>query len=215
MNDVFSAADRAAFYRVIERRRDVRAFKTDPIPEDVLRRILTAAHHGPSVGFMQPWDFIVVRDRAARARIKDAFLRENQKAAQHYTGERGTLYASLKLEGIDEAPINLCVTCDRTRGGPHVLGRNTILDADLYSTCCAIQNLWLAARVEGVGVGWVSILTEDDLRAVLGIPPHVLPVAYLCLGYAREFLDEPELQQRGWARRLTVDRVIHQDHWSS
>jgi len=215
MDDAFSPAERTVVYRVVERRRDIRAFKADPIPDDVLRRILTAAHHAPSVGFMQPWDFIVIRDRETRARIKESFLRENQKAARNYSGTRATLYASLKLEGIDEAPINLCITCDRARGGPHVLGRNTILDTDLYSTCCAIQNLWLAARVEGIGVGWVSILAENDLRAVLGIPLHVLPVAYLCVGYAKEFLDEPELQQRGWADRLPLENVIHQERWRS
>ncbi len=213
MSQAFSPPERNVLYRVIERRRDVRAFKPEPIPDDVLQRILTAAHQAPSVGLMQPWDFIVIRDPVTRARIKQAFLRENQRATGNYADGRASLYMSLKLEGIEEAPINLCITCDRTRGGAHVLERNTILDTDLYSTCCAIHNLWLAARVEGVGVGWVSILTEADLRAALGIPPHVLPVAYLCLGYPREFLDEPELQQRGWARRLPLESVTHQERW--
>src|SRR5262245_6077246 len=213
MSQAFSPPERNVLYRVIERRRDVRAFKPEPIPADVLQRILTAAHQAPSVGLMQPWDFIVIRDPVTRARIKQAFLRENHRATRNYADGRASLYMSLKLEGIEEAPINLCITCDRTRGGAHVLGRNTILDTDLYSTCCAIHNLWLAARVEGVGVGWVSILTEADLRAALGIPSHVLPVAYLCLGYPREFLDEPELQQRGWARRLPLESVTHQERW--
>ena len=213
MRDDFSDADREALYRVIDSRRDVRAFRRDPVPDDVLTRILEAAHHAPSVGFMQPWNFIVVRDPATRARIKRVFLRENERAAANYAGDRADLYRSLKLEGLEDAPINLCVTCDRTRGGPHVLGRNTIVDTDLYSTCCAVQNLWLAARAEGVGVGWVSILDNDALRAVLGIPAHVVPVAYLCVGYPREFFDSPELERRGWASRLPLEDVVYHERW--
>jgi 5,6-dimethylbenzimidazole synthase len=215
MSDEFSPAERASFYRIVESRRDVRAFRPDAVPDDVLHRILTAAHHGPSVGFMQPWNFIIIRDPAIRRSIKTVFLRENERAATKYRGDRVALYRSLKLEGIEEAPLNVCVTCDRTRSGPDVLGRNTIIDTDLYSTCCAIQNLWLAARAEGIGVGWVSVLTNDDLRRILGIPDHVVPVAYLCLGYAREFLEEPELQQRGWAARLSLDELLFSERWGS
>src|SRR5262249_27121276 len=189
----FSPEEREAFYRLIEARRDVRAFRSDPIDDETLQRILLAAHHAPSVGLMQPWNFIVIRDGKVKAQVKKLFERENERAAARYTGDRAALYRSLKLEGIEEAPINLCVTCDRSRGGPHVLGRNTIVDTDLYSTCGAVQNLWLAARVEGVGVGWVSILDNDELRGILEIPEDIVPVAYLCVGYAKEFLDEPEL----------------------
>ena len=153
VEDEFSSGDREVLYRVIERRRDVRAFRPDPIPSETLYRLLSAAHHAPSVGLMQPWNFIVIQDAGTKTRIKEIFLRANEEAAAHYSGPREMLYRSLKLEGIEEAPINLCVTADRTRSGPHVLGRNTIVDTDLYSTCCAIENLWLAARVEGIGVG--------------------------------------------------------------
>lgn len=215
MVEVFSTAERAALYRVIESRRDVRAFRTDPIDTETLARILGAAHHAPSVGLMQPWNFIVIRDAATKSRVKALFQVQNEIATANYKGDRAGLYASLKLEGIEEAPINLCVTCDRTRSGPHVLGRNTVVDTDLYSTCCAVQNLWLAARVEGVGIGWVSILDYDDLRPILGIPADVVPVAYLCVGYPREFLDEPELQRRGWAARLPLDQVVYQERWGS
>jgi 5,6-dimethylbenzimidazole synthase len=201
------------FYRVIERRRDVRAFRPDPIPSETLYRILGAAHHAPSVGLMQPWNFIVIQDADTKARVKEIFLEENEKAAAHYSGPRASLYRSLKLEGIQEAPVNLCVTADRTRAGPNVLGRNTILDTDLYSTCCAIENLWLAARVEGIGVGWVSILSHDGLRRVLAIPDHIVVVAYLCLGYAQEFFDEPELQRRRWASRVPLDQLVYRERW--
>ena len=209
----FSDEDREAVYRVIEQRRDVRAFRPDPIPAAVLGRILDAAHHAPSVGFMQPWNFIVVRAPATKARVQAVFARENERAAATFRGERADLYRSLKLEGIMDAPINLCVTCDRTRSGPNVLGRNTIIDTDVYSTCCAIQNLWLAARAEGVGVGWVSILRNEDLHEIFGTPAHVIPVASLCIGYPREFLDEPELQRRGWAERLPLDALLYAERW--
>ena len=215
MVDVFSPAERAALYRVIESRRDVRAFRTDPIATDTLARILGAAHHAPSVGLMQPWNFIVIRDAATKARVKALFEVQNELAVANYAGARADLYRSLKLEGIEEAPINLCVTCDRTRSGPHVLGRNTVTDTDVYSTCCAIQNLWLAARVEGVGVGWVSILDYDDLRPIFGIPETVLPVAYLCVGYPRAFLGEPELQRRGWATQLPMNQIIFEERWGN
>lgn len=215
MVDVFSPAERAVLYRVIESRRDVRVFRTDPIATDTLARILGAAHHAPSVGLMQPWNFIVIRDGATKARVKALSAVQNERAAANYAGDRADLYRSLKLEGIEEAPINLCVTCDRTRSGPHVLGRNTVVDTDLYSTCCAVQNLWLAARVEGVGVGWVSILEYDDLRPILGLPATVVPVAYLCIGYPREFLDEPELQRRGWATRLPLEQIVYQERWGA
>jgi 5,6-dimethylbenzimidazole synthase len=213
MNKDFSDADRETLYRVIGSRRDVRAFRRDPVPDDVLARILQAGHQAPSVGFMQPWNFIVIRDPVTRARVRGIFVRENERAATNYAGDRADLYRALKLEGLEDAPINLCVTCDRTRGGPHVLGRNTIIDTDLYSTCCAVQNLWLAARAEGVGVGWVSILDNAALRGVLGIPEHVVPVAYLCVGYPREFLDTPELERRGWASRLPLEDVVYHERW--
>jgi len=164
---------------------------------------------------MQPWSFVVIRDSATKARVKALSTVQNERAATNYAGDRAHLYRSLKLEGIVEAPINLCVTCDRTRSGPHVLGRNTVIDTDLYSTCCAVQNLWLAARVEGIGVGWVSILDYDDLRPILGIPATVVPVAYLCIGYPREFLDEPELQQRGWATRLPLEQIVYEERWGA
>lgn len=199
-------------YEAIYRRRDIRKFRPKPVPNEVLARILNAAHHAGSVGFMQPWDFILIRDLDVRRRVWTMFERENGQAAGNYEEDRRMLYASLKLEGILEAPLNMCVTCDRTRGGK-VLGRNTILDADLFSTCCAVQNLWLAARAEGVGVGWVSILDNAELARILELPGHVVPVAYLCVGYPEEFPERPMLQTVGWRERMPLQAFIHEDRY--
>ncbi|CAI8023690.1 5,6-dimethylbenzimidazole synthase [Geodia barretti] len=137
-----------------------------------LARIIQAAHHGPSVGFMQPWDFIIVGDTKVRGQVKDLFDRERQAAAQFFDEPRRSQYLELKLEGIMESPVNLCITCDPTRAD-EVLGRNSMPETDVYSTCCAVQNLWLAARSEGVGVGWVSILKTPSTAAAAGhTTPH-------------------------------------------
>lgn len=210
----FSDAERGGVYRAIFERRDVRSqFLPDPIPADVLERLLRAAHHAPSVGFMQPWDFIVVEDPSVKREVKALHAQANAQAAHNYRDERAELYRQLKLEGIVESPINLCITCDRSRGGEHVLGRNTMLDADLFSACLAVQNLWLAARAEGIGVGWVSILEPRELTRVLGLPERVEPLAYLCLGYVSQFLERPELETRGWRSRLPLQELVHANVW--
>jgi 5,6-dimethylbenzimidazole synthase len=212
----FPESEARGVYRAITERRDVRSqFLPGPIPSDVLVRLLQAAHHAPSVGFMQPWDFILIEDAATRARIKSLFNRVNEEAANLHDAERARLYRSLKLEGILEAPLNLCVTCDRNRGGPHVLGRSTIIETDLFSTCLAVQNLWLAARAEGIGVGWVSILDPAELAHILGLPAGVVPVAYLCLGYVTEFLPGPELEAKGWRERMPLSNLVHIEHWAN
>ncbi|MFC4526205.1 5,6-dimethylbenzimidazole synthase [Dyella halodurans] len=211
----FTDAQREGLYRAIHERRDVRSqFLPDPIAPDVLARLLRAAHHAPSVGFMQPWDFIVIDRLQTKQAVKSLYDRANADAAENYAGDRAALYRRLKLEGIVESPINLCITCDRTRGGPHVLGRNTMLDADLFSTCLAVQNLWLAARAEGIGVGWVSIVDPVELAGVLALPTHVVPLAYLCLGYVSEFLARPELETAGWRARLPLDSLLHGNQWA-
>lgn len=210
----FSAAERAAVYRAIETRRDVRnEFTSRPVPDAVLRRILAAAHAAPSVGLMQPWNFILIRDAEARARVHEVFDRRNAEAAERFEGARSEHYRSLKLEGILTAPLNICVTCDRERGGPHVLGRTHQRDTDLYSTVCAVQNLWLAARAEGVGVGWVSIFDPEDLKPLLGLPESAAVVAYLCVGYVDELYVRPELEARGWARRAALDDLVFEERW--
>jgi 5,6-dimethylbenzimidazole synthase len=199
-------------YEAIYTRRDVRRFRPDPVADEVLARILDAAHHAGSVGFMQPWNFIVVRDLATRRQVQEVFELENARAAERYDGERRELYESLKLEGIVESPLNVCITCDRGRGG-HVLGRNSIIDTDLYSTCCAVQNLWLAARAEGVGVGWVSILDPEKLAEILHLPSAVVPVAYLCVGYPQQFTPRPMLEEVGWRERLPLGEVVFDEQW--
>ncbi|MEI2387645.1 5,6-dimethylbenzimidazole synthase [Breoghania sp. JC706] len=210
----FSAQERAAVYRAIHERRDVRGqFLPHPIDDDALARILGAAHAAPSVGFSQPWNFILVRDPGVRAAVRQAFERANAEAGAMFQGERRALYPRLKLQGIDEAPLNICVTCDRERDGPVVLGRTHDADTDLYSTVCAVQNLWLAARAEGIGVGWVSIFHGEDLGRILALPDHVVPVAYLCLGHVRELYEVPELQLAGWGRRQPLQDLVFTDRW--
>ncbi|MFU2488266.1 5,6-dimethylbenzimidazole synthase [Thauera sp. WH-1] len=210
----FSAAERDAVHRAIHTRRDVRGeFRPDPIPDAVLARVLTAAHHAPSVGFMQPWDFILVRSREVRARIHADFLAAHAEAEQMFDAGKRATYRNLKLEGILESPLNLCITCDRRRHGPVVIGRTHIGAMDIYSAVCAVQNLWLAARAENLGVGWVSILHEQALREALGIPPEIIPIAYLCIGYVKDFHARPELESAGWLKRMPLTELLHFDGW--
>lgn len=213
-NPDFSPTEREAVYRCIENRRDVRGqFLPDAVPDDVLARLLRAAHHAPSVGFMQPWDFVVVRDSAVKLQIRDAFQRAHLEAADMFDGDRRQTYRTLKLEGIVEAPVGICITCDRSRTGPVVIGRTHQPEMDLYSAVCAVQNLWLAARAENIGVGWVSILQHDDLREALGIPASIQPIAYLCVGYVSHFFQKPELEAAGWLPRTPLRDVVWIDRW--
>jgi 5,6-dimethylbenzimidazole synthase len=214
LDAAFSEAERDAVYKCIFNRRDVRGqFLADPIPDQVLARLLHAAHRAPSVGFMQPWDFIVVRDTAIKQRVRDSFQVANQEAAGMFEDEKQKTYRRLKLEGIVEAPIGICITCDRTRSGEVGLGRTHQADMDLYSAVCAVQNLWLAARVENIGVGWVSIIRHEDLREALGIPRSIQPIAYLCVGYVTHFLRKPELESAGWLPRRPLSEAVWIDRW--
>jgi 5,6-dimethylbenzimidazole synthase len=210
----FDQDARDAVYRAIFTRRDIReSFLDRPIPDEILARLLSAAHHAPSVGFMQPWNFIVIRDIARKAQIRDLVLKARGEEVCHIDEARQSLYRSLKLEGIVEAPVNLCITCDRTRADETPLGRWHNPEMDLYSTVCAVQNLWLAARAEGIGMGWVSILAKKELRSLLRIPVHVMPVAYLCLGYVADFARKPELETKGWRKRLPLGDLICSETW--
>jgi 5,6-dimethylbenzimidazole synthase len=215
-NDAFSEAEREAIYRVMRDRRDVREFRSDPVPSGVLQRILETAHYAPSVGFMQPWNFILIASLDIRRQIKQLFQSQNEReVARIENAERQHLYSQLKLEGILEAPLNLAVTCDHRRDGPFVLGRASMPQTDLYSTCLAIENIWLTARAEGVGVGWVSILDQQAAEKVLRLPPGVELVAYLCLGYPIEFRARPMLEEVGWKSRMRLEDLVYQDRWGN
>jgi len=215
-NIFFNEDERQGLYKTVFNRRDVRGqFKPDPVPDDVLSRILYAAHHAPSVGFMQPWNFVVVRSDDVKKRVHSAFVEANEDAANMFDSEKSKTYRSLKLEGILESPINICITCDRSRTGPVVIGRTAIKTMDLYSSVCAVQNFWLAARAEGVGVGWVSIIKQKALQEALGIPKNIVPIAYLCVGYVSHFYDKPELETAGWLDRTPLDDLLYFDQWGN
>lgn len=211
----FNESDRAAVNRAIGARQDVRrGFIDRPLPDELLQRLLAAAHSAPSVGPMQPSRFIVIRDLATRTAVHNIFEEANRKAATTYQGEQRERYAALKLKGILEAPQNLCIVCDTQNERGHKLGRHTMPETAAYSTVCAIQNLWLAARAEGIGVGWVSILDPARLRTLLHIPDHILLVAYLCLGFVDHFATEPELERSGWEKRVPVQTAVCYDVYS-
>jgi 5,6-dimethylbenzimidazole synthase len=211
----FGESERAAVYKAIAERRDVRrGFLDSPLPEDLLSRLLAAAHSAPSVGLMQPSRFIVVRDYGIRKTVHEIFENANKRALERYSGDQAERYAGLKLEGILEAPQNLCVLCDSGSERGHGLGRQTMPETAIYSTVCAIQNLWLAARAEGVGVGWVSILDPSNLCKLLDIPGHLTVVAYLCLGYVEGFAAAPDLERFGWEKRIDLNRVVSYDRYS-
>ena len=210
----FTEQARDAIYHAIFSRRDVRGqFLPTPVPDAVLSRILTAAHYAPSVGFMQPWNFLVVQSDAVKRRVHDAFAVAHAEAADMFEGDKRSTYQHLKLEGILESPLGICITCDRARTGPVVVGRTHIKTMDLYSSVCAVQNLWLAARAEGLGVGWVSIFNQSALQQALAIPKNITPIAYLCVGYVSHFYAKPELETAGWLPRLPIEDLVYFDQW--
>jgi len=214
MNNSYPQDQRDAVYRVIAERRDVRrGFRPDPVPADVLGRVLAAAHQAPSVGFSQPWDFIVITDRARRERIAALARRHAGEFAADLPGARARAFDQLKIESILDTPVNIVVSCDRTRGGRHTLGRHAQPQTAEFSSVLAVANLWLAARAEGLGVGWVSFFDERELAAELGLPAHLEVIAYLCVGYVTSFAAEPELQSSGWARRRPVSWAVHAEEF--
>ncbi|NIP62282.1 MAG: 5,6-dimethylbenzimidazole synthase [Nitrosopumilaceae archaeon] len=214
MENDFNKEEKNGLYKAIFSRRDVRSnFISKDINTKVLTRILRAAHHAPSVGFSQPWNFILIKNHDTKKTVKESFKKEKQKAAKEIDGSKKSKYLSFKLEGILESPLNICVTYDPSKFGPFIIGKSSVPNTGLYSVCCAIQNLWLASRTEGIGVGWVSILSNDVLRKVLKIPDHIIPVAYLCLGYVYEFSSRPDLEKAKWLSRLSLDEVVFYEEW--
>jgi nicotinate-nucleotide--dimethylbenzimidazole phosphoribosyltransferase len=212
--DPFGMEAREALRQIIETRRDVRRrFLPTPVPDDVLDRLLQAAHRAPSVGLSQPWDFLVLTEGALRDRVADHVEEERLRFAASLPPARARKFSDLKVEAIRESPMNVVVTSTMERGGAHVLGRFTQPEMAHYSTCLAIENLWLTARAEGLGVGWVSFYRPAVLSAILGLPAHVTPIAYLCVGYVEEFDPAPELALRGWASRRPLAWAVHKERW--
>lgn len=200
-------------YEAIFNRRDIRHFRKDEVPNEVLLRLLKAAHHAPSVGYMQPWNFIIIKSTDTKQKLKQHFDQEIQALGEKFTGERAEKYKTIKLEGVLEAPITLCITCDSTRTGPHIIGRNTIPETDVYSVVCAIQNLWLAAYAEGLAAGWVSFYRKDEIRKLLEIPPHIEPVALISIGYPYDYPEKPLLEKIGWGQRLPLEQLVFEEKW--
>ena len=216
MNDDFTTAEKEGFYKAVYSRRDVRShFTAEPISNNTITKILHAAHHAPSVGFSQPWNFVLIKDNETKKIIKESFETERKRAAELVKGSKRSEYLSFKLEVIMESPVNICVTYDPTKFGPFVIGRTSIPEAGIYSVCCAIQNLWLAARTEGLGLGWVSILSNSILKDQLDLPEHVVPVAYLCLGHVTNFESKPDLERAKWLPRLDLKDVVYYEKWNN
>ncbi|MGW0967350.1 nicotinate-nucleotide--dimethylbenzimidazole phosphoribosyltransferase [Streptomyces sp. NPDC002516] len=208
----FNDAEREAVLRVIRERRDIRnGFRGDPIPHDVLLRVLEAAHTAPSVGHSQPWDFVVIRSAETRRSMHELAQRQREAYAKSLPKGRAKQFKEMKIEAILDTPVNVVVTADPTRGGRHTLGRHTQPQMAPYSAALAVENFWLAARAEGLGVGWVSFFDEREMVRALGLPEHLEVVAYLCVGYVDEFPEEPELMQAGWSKRRPLSWVVHEE----
>ncbi|WP_338675502.1 nicotinate-nucleotide--dimethylbenzimidazole phosphoribosyltransferase [Streptomyces sp. SCSIO 30461] len=208
----YGDAEREAVLRVIRERRDIRnGFRGDPIPHEVLLRVLEAAHTAPSVGHSQPWDFVVIRSAETRRAMHELAQRQREAYAKSLPKGRAKQFKELKIEAILDTPVNIVVTADPTRGGRHTLGRHTQPQMAPYSSALAVENLWLAARAEGLGVGWVSFFDEREMVRALGLPEHLEVVAYLCVGYVDEFPEEPELMQAGWSKRRPLSWVVHEE----
>jgi 5,6-dimethylbenzimidazole synthase len=217
INEMFNQEEKDSIYKVIATRRDVRTFLSAPVEEEKIQRIIEAGHQGPSVGFMQPWNFVVVQSDEVKEKLAWAADKERRALAIHYENkdDRHQKFLSLKIEGLKQAPVTICVTCDPTRGGSHVLGRNSIPETDILSTACAIQNMWLAATAEGLALGWVSFYKKNDIRDILNIPPHIEPIALLSIGYTDNYPDKPILQSSGWEKRRELESLIFNEKWDS
>ena len=207
----FTDAEIAGVYRAIAERRDMRHFRPDPVEPALLERLLWAAHHAPSVGFMQPWRFIRITDRGLREAMH-ALVEVERKATARALGEREEDFMRLKVEGLlDAGEVIVVALADKRE--QHVFGRRTLPEMDLASVACAIQNLWLAARAEGLGMGWVSIFDPADVAHLLQLPPGARAVALLCLGPVHGFYEEPMLARERWARRAPLASVVFDDGW--
>jgi len=210
---VFSQAERDAVYRTIFSRRDMRHFRKDAIDEDIMQRLFIAAHAAPSVGFMQPWRFIRISEGDTRRALHDIVDTEREKT-QRALGKRGNEFSRLKVEGIlDCAEVVVVTLCEQREN--YIFGRRTLPEMDICSCACAIQNLWLAARCEGIGVGWVSLFDPEQVKQLLGMPHDAHPLAILCIGHVDAFYDAPLLEQEGWDKRRQLDQLVMRDRWQA
>lgn len=200
-----------AVYRVIRERRDMRHFLPDPVAPELLERLLQAAHHGPSVGFMQPWRFIRIRSQALRQQIH-ALVEQERIATARALAQREDEFMRLKVEGIRECG-EVLVAALMDQRETHIFGRRTLPQMDLASLSCALQNMWLAARAEGLGMGWVSLFDPAALAQLLHLPEGAEPVAVLCLGHVPAFYDKPMLEQEQWATRQRLQDLVFEDRW--
>ena len=210
----FSPAEQAILLRILMARRDVRGnrFRPDPITDSDLDTIMQAAAWAPSVGFSQPWEFVLITDSATREQVAASFAAENARARLLFADEKQRHYQQLKLEGIREAPLNIAVFYKPS--AQPVLGQTSMVEPGEYSVVCAVQNMWLMARALNIGMGWVSILDPDKVKEILRAPPECKLVAYLCLGYVNEFLEQPELEILQWERRKPLAAVLHRETFS-
>ncbi|MGE7623812.1 5,6-dimethylbenzimidazole synthase [Viridibacillus sp. NPDC096237] len=208
--------ERNGVYKTIFNRRDIRSFLNIPIPDDKLYNLLEAAHHAPSVGFMQPWNFIIIKNDEIKKELAKIVEKERRALAIHYEDtDRELKFLDLKIAGIIEAPVTICVTCNPFSGGDHVLGRNSIPETDLMSVSCAIQNMWLAAYAEGLAMGWVSFYKKSDVRKILEIPYHIDPIALISIGYTDNYPDRPLLEIHNWEKREQLNRLIFDNKWGT
>lgn len=209
----YSDQDIEAIYRVIEQRRDMRHFTNEAVDPNLLDRLFKAAHFAPSVGFMQPWRFIRITDKALRKQLHQ-LVEEERIATAHAMAQREDEFMKLKVEGILDCGEVLVVSLMENRD-KHIFGRRTLPEMDLASVSCAIQNMWLAARAEGLGLGWVSMFDPQKLAKLLNIPPTGKPVAILCIGHVEKFYDKPMLEKENWAKRKQLDTVIFENQWDN
>ena len=210
-NKQFTVDDQAILEEIMLYRRDVRGnkFLSTPVPQEAIQKILMAASLAPSVGFSQPWKFLVIRNKETKNKVVESFETENQKANVLFEGKKKSLYSQLKLEGIREAPVNIAVYY--TSSKKPVLGQTSMKEAGVYSVVCAIQNMWLMARAMNIGLGWVSIIDPEAVKGILKSSPDSKLIAYLCIGYVDEFLESPELEMLEWEERKELQSVVHYD----
>ena len=209
----YEEAEKAAVYKVIRERRDMRHFKPDPVEPAVLLKLMAAAQQAPSVGYMQPWRFIRITQTALRQRIYDLVKAEIAETGEHL-GDKKEAYLKLKLEGINDC-AELWVAALMAGRDRYLLGRRTMPEMDLASLSCAIQNVWLAARAEGIGLGWVSFFHPDQLAGLLGMPEDSYPAAILCIGHVDSFYPEPLLKTEGWDHERQLDEILYENHWGN